>query len=170
MKALRADTLTEVDLSGKGLGLAEALELRELLKASSKLTACNLLQNEFDFESAKMLAAIGTEKRIMLSGKILPDTFERAEADFSSQGLGPVDATLIASDALVSRVLNKIVLSYNKIKDEGAIALGEALKINKTLKELVLVERDIENMEIIVTRLTAELNAHELTAELKTGE
>ena len=129
MKALWADTLTEVDLSGKRLGLAEALELRELLKASSKLIACNLLQNEFDFESAKMLAAIGTEKRIMLSGKILPDTYERAEADFSSQvrnftGLGPVDATLIASDALVSRVLTKLDIRGNPIGDEGATALG----------------------------------------------
>ena len=128
MKALWADTLTEVDLSGKCLGLAEALELRELLKASSKLIACNLLQNEFDFESAKMLAAIGTEKRIMLSGKILPDTYERAEADFSSQGLGPVDATLIASDALVSRVLTDLDLSYNHIGPDGAKALADALQ------------------------------------------
>ena len=41
---------------------------------------------------------------------------------------------------MFSRVLNKILLSCNKIKDEGAIALGEALKMNKSLKELELME------------------------------
>ena len=35
-------------------------------------------------------------------------------------------------------MLTKIALSRNTIKDEGAVALGEALKTNKTLKELEL--------------------------------
>ena len=35
-------------------------------------------------------------------------------------------------------MLNRLVLWGNKIKDEGAIALGAALKINKSLKELDL--------------------------------
>ena len=54
MKALRADTLTEVDLSGKRLGPAEALTLGEAMKTGSKLTACNVLKHdEFDLESAQ---------------------------------------------------------------------------------------------------------------------
>ena len=118
MKALRADTLTEVDLSGKGLGLAEALELRELLKASSKLIACNLLQNEFDVESAKMLAAIGTEKRIMLSGI----KHDQTEACFMPTGmhgvLMPADGILIASDLMVSSVLTTLDIPENQIRHD----------------------------------------------------
>ena len=77
MKALRKDELAEVDLSGKGLGPKEALVLGEVMKSSRKLVACNLLNNRFDFESATMLASIGTEKRIMLSGAIKPDAHEQ---------------------------------------------------------------------------------------------
>ena len=45
---------------------------------------------------------------------------------------------------LTSAVLNKLVLSRNKkIKDEGASALGKALKTNKSLKELELEECNI---------------------------
>ena len=73
MKALRADELVEVDLSGKGLGPTEALELLEVIKGSAALVECNVLKNTFDIESATMLASLATEKHIMLSGVIKPD-------------------------------------------------------------------------------------------------
>ena len=38
------------------------------------LTACTLIKNNLDVESATMLAKIGTEKRIMLSGMKLDQT------------------------------------------------------------------------------------------------
>ena len=104
------------------------------------MTECSLLRNELDVESATMLAKIGTEKHIMLSGMKQDQT----EANFLHQGLQPADAILIASDLPFMAVLTKLVLSQNySLKDEGAITLGEALKSNKTLKELELRGCDI---------------------------
>ena len=100
----------------------------------------SVLNNKLDVESATMLAKIGTEKRIMLSGMKQDQT----EASFYNQGLKPADAILIASDLSFMAVLTKLDLSSNStLGDEGAIALCEALKSNTTLETLDLVKNDI---------------------------
>ena len=74
---------------------------------------------------------------------------------------------------MFSAVLNKLALSGNNIGDEGASTLGEALKSNKSLKDLELVNCGIgveggkalasalgiavlTNLDVRYTRLTPE--------------
>jgi hypothetical protein len=150
MKALRADELTEVDLSGKGLGPEEALALGDVMKIGSKLVACNLLKNDFDVESATMLASIGEEKRIMLSGAIKHDVHEQPEVVLCRQGLRAADGILIASDLRMSNVLTSLDLCRNElcsVRDadgrdtytaEGIKAVADALRVNASLTSLDL--------------------------------
>jgi len=129
-KSLEELELYKCDISaigGKAIG--EALQLGIAVP-----TDCNLLHNNLDVESATMLAKIGTEKGIMLSGIKRHQT----EADFSYHGLQSADGILIASDLRVSAVLKKLVLRSNSIQDEGAVAIGESLKTNSMLEELDL--------------------------------
>ena len=64
----------------------------------------NLLKNEFNVETATMLAQISKEKEITLCG-IASD---QAEAEFRAQNLQPPDAVLIANDISVSRSLSQV--------------------------------------------------------------
>jgi hypothetical protein len=155
MKALRADELTEVDLSGKGLGPEEALALGDVMKIGSKLVACNLLKNDFDVESATMLASIGEEKRIMLSGAIKHDVHEQPEVVLCRQGLRAADGILIASDLRMSNVLTSLDLCRNElcsVRDadgrdtytaEGIKAVADALRVNPSSASLNLSNNDI---------------------------
>ena len=70
-----------------------------------------MLKNNLDIESAMMLAKIGAEKGIMLSGM----TRDQTKADFVANSLRPADlqpadAILIASDL---QFMTKLNLSFN---------------------------------------------------------
>ena len=99
LKELRADRLTTLDLQQKNLGALEAMVMADLLRSvSASVTECNVRGNQLDAESATLLAKVAQEKRIMLFGI----KHDQTEANFQSQGLGPVSAILLASDLLVS--------------------------------------------------------------------
>jgi len=65
-----------------------------------------VIKKGLNIESATMLAKIGAEKGIMLSGM----TRDQTEADFSNQGLEPADAILIGSDLKLMAVLTTLRL------------------------------------------------------------
>ena len=62
--------------------------IADAMRVSQSLTEANLLQNEFDVETATMLAQISREKKLTLCG-IGPD---QTEADFKYRGLKAADA------------------------------------------------------------------------------
>jgi ethanolamine utilization microcompartment shell protein EutS len=106
------------------LGTLAAIEaIAEALKVNTVLTICNLLKNDLDIKSATMLAEIGKEKRIMLSGI----KHDQTEAKFGGYTLQPAEGILIASDLRVSLVLSSLSLHLNGISNEGAKAIAEAL-------------------------------------------
>ena len=80
--------LNKLDLSGNRIGAYGAKAIAEALKVNEVLTNCNLLKNNLDIESATMLAKIGTEKGIMLSGM----TRDQTKAGFMGKSLLPADA------------------------------------------------------------------------------
>ena len=83
LKELRADSLTTLDLSYKGLGVPEAIVLADLLRSvSTSLTRCNILKNKMDVASAKLLVDAVKDKDCSLAG-ITPD---QTTADFNSDG------------------------------------------------------------------------------------
>ena len=116
MQALpRFTALTMLDLSKNKLGSVGAKAIAEAVQSGTAvLTECSLLKNELDVESATMLAKIGTEKRIMLSGMKQDQT----TADFSYQRLMPEDAILIASDLPFMAVLTSIDVGGNSLNDQ----------------------------------------------------
>ena len=125
IKELRADVLTELNLANKGFGVSGALVVSELFKLSAVLKHCNLLHNELDVQSAKMLAKIGMEKGILLSGM----KHDQTKADFRSLKLRlePADGILIGSDLKSMEILTIIDLRFNLIGTAGATAIVDAL-------------------------------------------
>jgi hypothetical protein len=88
---------TTTNFSNQNLKLPDAILLAsDLSKAvvTGGLTVANLLGNQLDAESAKMLAKVAKQKGISLCGIQRNQT----TADFSKQSLNPPDAMLLASD------------------------------------------------------------------------
>jgi len=141
VQQLREDSVTELNLSDRGLHVPAAMLVAYLIPATSGLKNCNLLKNRFDVELAKKLAKMGMEKGIMLSGM----TCDQTEADFSHQSLKPADSILIASDLQFMAALTELTLWSNNIGDDGAKAIAEALKVNVVLTELRLGGNTIGN-------------------------
>ena len=134
VQQLREDSVTELNLSDRGLHVPAAMLVASLIPATSVLKSCNLLKNRFDVESAKKLTKMGAEKGIMLSDM----TRNQRAANFSFQGLQPADAILIASDLQFMAVLTTLFLMINGIGDEGAMAIAEALMVNAVMTTLNL--------------------------------
>ena len=126
--------LTDLCLDYNNIGAEGAIAIAEALKVNAVLKNCNLLKNSLDIESATMLAKIGAEKGIMLSGM----KRDQAEAVFSVQRLQPADGILMASDLKFMAVLTSVDLRSNSIGDDGAKAIAEALKVNAVLTDLAL--------------------------------
>ena len=136
--------LTKSDLCGvwveygtqKGEYNAEGINaIADALRVNGGLTVANLLGNQLDAESAKMLAEVAKQKGVSLCGIQRDQT----TADFSHSLLEPPDAILLASDlsqAVVTGALTKLSLANNQLEEEGTKAICEALEQNRTLKEL----------------------------------
>merc|ERR1712137_1239663 len=124
-----------LDWSRKRLDESNMEVLAYVQRVGAVLTESNLLDNDLDSSSATMLAEIGLEKRIMLSG------IKHNQTTFSLYGgLGSVDAILIASDLRVSAVLTNLNLWNNQIGPSGASAIAETLKVNAVLTNLNLAD------------------------------
>jgi len=102
----------------------------------------NLLGNQLDVESTKMLAEVAKQKGISLCG-IQRD---QATADFCNKSLQPPDAILLASDlsqVIVTGALTSLDLSNNSLcrvnrstyTAEGITAIADALRVNCALTE-----------------------------------
>ena len=95
---------TELNYQYNGLGPADAMLLAPELQVMPSVTECNLRGNGLNEDSAKKLAKIGTEKRITLFGI----KHGEREADFRRQGIGSVDAILIANDLAVTASVTSV--------------------------------------------------------------
>ena len=101
--------IMSMDVSDEKIGPAGVKLIAEALRTSvtGSLTVTNLMRNELDAESAKMLSEVAKQKGISLCGIQRDQT----TADFSRQGLKPPDAILLASDlsqAVVTGSLTKM--------------------------------------------------------------
>ena len=80
--------------------------IAESISVSASVTECNVRGNGLKADSAKELAKIATEKRVTLFGIHHGQT----EADFRNQGIGYVDAILIANDLAVTASITSVRL------------------------------------------------------------
>jgi hypothetical protein len=108
VQMMRDDSVSELDLQERNIGVEGGMLLAYLVPVMGGLTVTNLLGNELDAESAKMLAEVAKQKGISLCG-IQRD---KTTADFSSHALKPPDAILLASDlsqAVVTGALTEVL-------------------------------------------------------------
>jgi uncharacterized protein YfeS len=101
------------------------------------LTVTNILGNQLDAESAKLLAEVGKQKGISLCGIQRDQT----TADFRNKRLQPSDAILLASDlsqAVVTGSLTSLELRRNRLGDKGWGAIFAAICGNKDSKIMSL--------------------------------
>ena len=151
IKEMRANSLTELDLNGKYFGVEGGMVVAGLIPVMGALTVTNLLGNQLDAKSAKMLSEVAKQKGISLCGIQRQQT----TADFSNQNLQPPDAILLASDlsqAVVTGALTSINLSDNKMcgvwtdlygqhgtyTAEGITAIADAMRVNGGLTSIDL--------------------------------
>ena len=112
--------------SGGGLNPLGTSMVRDLVYhfSTASLTECNVRANALDGDSATLLAKVAREKRVMLFGI----KHDQTVANFISQGLGPEDAILIASDLAVSASMTVTDMRYNKLDTESATMLATIAK------------------------------------------
>ena len=105
---LSGNQLCGVNEYGQGTYTAEGITaIADALRVNGAVTVTNLLGNQLDMKSAKMLAEVAKQKGISLCGIQRDQT----TANFSFKGLKPPDAILLASDlsqAVVTGALTKI--------------------------------------------------------------
>jgi hypothetical protein len=121
-------------------------ELAAALGANGALTVTNLLGNQLDEESAKMLAEVAKQKGISLCG------IRRDQTTADYKFLKPPDAILLASDlsqAVVTGGLTSLDLSRTQLcgldrdgrgtyNANGVTAIADALRVNGALTALNL--------------------------------
>jgi hypothetical protein len=101
--------------------------IADALRVNGALTVTNLLQNNLDVESAKMLAEVAKQKGISLCGIQRDQT----TADFRNKSLKLPDVILLASDlsqAVVTGALTVTNLLGNQLDEESAKMLAEVAK------------------------------------------
>jgi hypothetical protein len=118
------------------------------------------LKKGLNIESAAMLAKIGAEKGIMISGM----SRDQTQADFSNQGLQPADTILIGSDLKLMAGVTTLDLSVNRIGDDGAKVIAEALKVKDS--KIMSLDASSENIGPVGGKLISEALRTSVTGAL----
>eukprot|EP00808_Paulinella_micropora_P020740 g14005.t1 len=128
---LRENKTTELDLSGKSLGPAEAALVAEFVKVNQALTTFRLHDNRIGTDGAMEIAAA---LKVNKSLKAL---------SLTKCDIGPEEAVILAEFVKVNQALTTFRLHDNRIGTDGAKEIAAALKVNKSLKALSLTKCDI---------------------------
>ncbi len=118
VKEMRANSLTELDLNGKGVGVEGVMVVAGLIPVMGGLTSIDLSNNQ--------LCGVWTD-------------YHGQHGTYTAEGI-----TAIADAVRVNGGLTKLSLAKNKLGEEGTKFLCDALVGNNTLKELDL-SGDISN-------------------------
>jgi hypothetical protein len=121
IKKLRADSLSELDLSGRGVGVPGALVLAKLLPVTGGLTKLSLAHNSLGEEGTKAIC------------KELEQNTTLKELDIGNIG-GSAEAKHVAKMVGINGGLTALDLSYNRLEDEGASAVCKAIQNNNETK------------------------------------
>ena len=140
IKKLRADSLSELDLSGNGVGVPGALVLANLLPVTGGLTSIDLSRNQ--------LCGIWT------------DWEGDQHGTYTAEGI-----TLIADALRVNGALTSVDLGGNKLGDEGWGAIFAAICGNKDSK-IMCLDASSENISPAGVKLIAEALRTSVTGAL----
>jgi hypothetical protein len=122
----RFAALRTLDLSQNKIGPEGALALGEALKVNAVLTKLVLDRNDIGVDGAKAIAEVLKVNAVLTT------------LDLYNNNIGPEGAIAIAEALKVNAVVTKLFLNGNNIEDDGAKAIAEALKVNVVLTILSL--------------------------------
>jgi hypothetical protein len=125
IKEMRANSITELDLNGKDVGVEGGMVVAGLIPVMAALTVTNLLGNWLDAESTKMLTEVAKQKGISLCGIQRDQT----TADFSYKDICPHAAILLASD-LSQAVVTGALTGVDVRHDGDCLIAGDAAQLS----------------------------------------
>ena len=96
-------------------------ELVRILRESESLTSLNLIETGLATDSARALAEIGCERRILLAGM----AHDQVEYDENNKSLSVADALLIASDITIVSTLATLKLSANTLGETAYLKASD---------------------------------------------
>jgi Ran GTPase-activating protein (RanGAP) involved in mRNA processing and transport len=154
---IRADQLTELELSGQGIGAHGAAVLAQLLASNDTITFLGLCNNNLGDQCTAIAHAALCHARLEVFCAIPMRTI-RADAhmtalDLSNKSFNAHGALVLADLIKVHGTLTSLNIAGNGVggAESSPIAfqrLGEALRQNNTLADLVLSSNGIKDMDI----------------------
>jgi NLR family CARD domain-containing protein 3 len=173
IKEMRANSLTELDLKEKYVGVEGGMVVAGLIPVMGALTSLDLSGNQLcgldDFGdgtyTAEVITAIADALRVNggltaldLSSNRLKDEgvsavceaiqsnkeTKLASLNFKDNGIGPVGSKSVAAMVAVTGSLTKIDVSWNIFGPEGAKVFADALRVNGGLTKMSLAHTDLE--------------------------
>ena len=154
VQQMREDSVTELDLSTRGLHVPVAMLVAYLIPATQVLTRLELYNNRIGDDGAKAIAEALKVNAVLtildLGMNNIGDGGAKAIAEalkvkvvlttlgLYKNSIGPEGAIAIAEALKVNAMLTNLRLDSNKIGDDGAEAIAEALKVNVVLTNLSL--------------------------------
>ena len=160
LQSNKGTKLASLNVASNGVGPVGAKAVAAMAAVVASVTVINVLRNNFDAESAKMLTELAKQKGLSLCGIQRNQTI----ANFCMQGLEPADAILLASDlsqADVTPNLTSIDLSRNSIgeafyvkPDElSGASLTEGSKVSYQGQEVTVLQEEDEDGDIQITNV-----------------
>jgi hypothetical protein len=133
-------SLTELDASGKDLGMEGALVVAEYLDSNGALTSLHVGKNSIPEKEMREIMAIAMH---MDSMKILCEVPFKdkslTELDVSGKNLGTEGLLVVAEYLDGNNALTSLNLSSNNLKAEGATVVVEGIKVANCAIAVVLV-------------------------------
>ncbi|KOO33973.1 protein nlrc3 [Chrysochromulina tobinii] len=129
IKEMRANSLTELDLNGKYVGVEGGMVVAGLIPVMGGLTKISLANNELGEEGTKAICEALKQNK---QNKILK---ELNLSGFMGTNIGGAAGAMHVADMLgVNGALTALDLSSNCLKDEGVSAVCAAIQSNKETK------------------------------------
>ncbi|KAB0347595.1 hypothetical protein FD754_012452 [Muntiacus muntjak] len=142
-------SLTTLDLRSNSIGPQGAKALADALKINRTLASLSLQSNRIRDDGARSMAEALAANRILcvLHGLPCPPPGDLPDPGIASalqkNSIGPVGTQQMADALKQNKSLKELMFSSNSIGDGGAKALAEALMVNQGLKSLDLRENSI---------------------------
>jgi len=148
----KSPTLTSLDLSENLISEDGIVEIANALEISRTLKSLNLAKNKLSPSNVSGLSGAG----LRALGQALGKNPALHHLDLSHNSIDTAGALYIASGMKSNTNLQSLDLSQNpRIGDKGAIALGELLPVNRSLKRLNLSNTEMgdQGLEVIAQAL-----------------
>jgi Ran GTPase-activating protein (RanGAP) involved in mRNA processing and transport len=147
-------TVTELDVSGKNLGMEGALVVAEYLDGNGAILSVNLLKNNIPMEQAKALASILKDHPTLKS--LCGNSGEETVLDMSGQSIGSEGAIMLAPEIADNEAMTKLDMSNNYKNTEGRGFACGSEEFIKPIASMLKTNTSITELNVSSNFLNAE--------------